>query len=185
MEKIHCPVCGTSHNIGDLCPECGFEPHFYTEIPSEAIKQYEQQRISSAKRVWDELQSLRNAQEKAKQPVGFLITERLVVYCLYEGVNGFGAGVSDIPQDVQYQNLLIPGIQILPGHFEIEVQKDEKRTIFLIRRTNPEGVDVYLNTLTQKVDSTGMQLNSGDSILLASDPNAVNVELRFRKNITR
>ena len=78
-------------------------------------------------------------------------------------------------------------MKILPRHFQVEVKfsEDGKKTLFSIRKLMEDGVNIYLNTLTQNVDNNVSELTSGDSILLSQDGTNVNVELKFRKNMNR
>lgn len=80
---ITCPVCGTQHEIGGFCPECGFEPHLFAKVPSENIQKQERDRLEISSSIWEELQELRRKQSSNNKPLGYLITDRLVVYCLY------------------------------------------------------------------------------------------------------
>lgn len=125
---------------------------------------------------------------KGQKPVGFLISDRFVVYCIYEGLNTFGvsASSSEVKGEV-CQNILFPGVKILPRHFQIEVKfsEDRKKPLFSIRKLVEDGVNIYLNTLTQNVDNNFSDITSGDSILLSQDGTNVNVELKFRKNMNR
>ena len=123
-----------------------------------------------------------------QKPLGFLMSDRFVVYCLYEGLNTFGtSATSSEVQGEVCQNILFPGLKILPRHFQVEVKfsEDGKKTLFSIRKLMEDGVNIYLNTLTQNVDNNVSELTSGDSILLSQDGTNVNVELKFRKNMNR
>lgn len=187
MNTINCPVCSQPHEVGEFCPRCGFESRLYSDVPTEAIRMYEQQRIAAGRRVWDELIALREETNAGKTPVGFLITGKLVVYCLYEGINSFGLGSSASMGNEYSQRLLIPGVRLLPDHFKIEVQKSEdgRKNVFSISSSANEGSGVFLNTLTRKIEASPEQLNSGDILLLSSDGQKVDAELRFRKNISQ
>ena len=188
MDLIKCPVCETKHEIGILCPECGFETHLYTDVPPQFIVNFEQERIDTAKRIRQELLDLRKRVETATAPVGFLITGKLVVYCLYEGINTFGAGIIvDDSQKVHYNNLLIPGAQLCPEHFIIEIKKgeSEKKMDYSVSCPAMDGTGIYLTTLTQKIGAEETGLCSGDVILISGDAETIIAELKFRKNISR
>lgn len=187
MDTINCPVCNEPHEIGTFCPKCGFESRLYSEMPTEAIRRYEQERIAAARKVWEELVALRSEANAGKAPVGFLITGKLVVYCLYEGINSFGLGSGASLENVHCQKLLIPGVTLQPDHFRVEVMKSEesRKNNFSISSAATGGSGVYLNTLTLKVEANQENLSSGDVILLSKDGQTVDAELRFRKNISQ
>lgn len=186
MDSITCPVCGTGHTVGELCPECGFEARLYADIPSEEVRHYESERIAAAKRLWDELTALRQKSGSGTAPVGFLITDNLVVYCIYEGINIFGIGAVPQQQDAHYNNMLIPGIPMLPEHFTIQVAKtgEKKKNQFTIGCSAPAETAVFLNTLTDRVGPEPVVLNSGDEVLLSAGQTEVELRLKFRKNIS-
>lgn len=187
MTDLKCPVCSSSIETGNICPECGFEVRLFTEIPSEFIQNAERERITSYKQVWDELVLLRQKVKTAKKPVGFLISDRLVVYCIYYGENVFGSASSNgVSEESSLQTMLFPGIELSPRHFEIQAEPSSEgnKTIFQIKALSKEGAGVYVNSLTQKVDDI-LELTSGDTVILSSGTETDVVELRFRKNIIR
>lgn len=186
---INCPVCGTPHEIGTFCLKCGFEPHLFTKIPSENIQQQERDRLEISSRIWEELQELREKQSSNNKPLGYLITDRLVVYCLYEGINTFGTTPEAEEKTEEYcQSIHFAGVNISPRHFQIEAKIQEgKKVVFSLRilPNKSNCAKVYLNSMTQIIDNNFMELNSGDNILFSNDSVNVNIELKFRKNINR
>jgi len=187
MADLKCPVCNSPIETGNICPNCGFEVRLFAAIPSEFIQKAERDRISSYKRVWDELVLLRQKVKTAKKPVGFLISDRLVVYCIYNGANVFGSASNCGETEVSStQVMLFPGIELSPCHFEIqsELSDEGNKTVFHIKALSKEGAGVYVNSLTQKVDDV-LELASGDTVILSSGNEDDVVELRFRKNIIK
>ena len=187
MTNLKCPVCNSSIETGNICPECGFEVRLFVESPSEFIQNLERDRISSYKRMWDELVLLRQKVQTAKKPLGFLISDRLVVYCIYNGENVFGSTSNNgAAEDSLSQTMLFPGIELSPRHFAIQAEPsgEGNKTIFQIKTLSKEGAGVYVNSLTQRVDDV-LELTSGDTVILSSGNDTDVVELRFRKNITR
>lgn len=184
---INCPVCGTQHEIGSFCPECGFEPHLFTKVPSESIQQQERDRLEFSSRIWEELQELRRKQSSNNKPLGYLITDRLVVYCLYEGLNTFGSTQEIDMEEEVFQSIHFAGVNIAPRHFQIEAKpQDGKKVLFSIKSLpNNKSAKLFLNTMTQMLDENFTELNSGDNILFSTDSENVAVELKFRKNINR
>lgn len=186
---MNCPVCGALHEVGSFCKECGFEPHLFTKVPSEYLQQQERDRLEISSKRWQELQELRSNCSSGSKPLGYLITDRLVVYCLYEGLNTFGStSETEDKKEENFQSIHFAGVRILPRHFQIEVKtQDDKKSQFSIKvlhRTG-EGANVYLNSMTQIVEDSSTELNSGDSILFSNDSENINMELKFRKNINR
>ena len=185
---INCPVCGAQHEIGNFCPVCGFEPHLFSKVPSENILQQERGRLEISTRIWEELQELRGKKSSNNKPLGYLITDRLVVYCLYEGLNTFGTTQEiDVDKEEVFQSIHFAGVNISPRHFQIEAKPQEgRKVLFSVKALqNDKSAKVFLNTMTQMVDENFTELNSGDNILFSNDSENVNVELKFRKNINR
>lgn len=184
---INCPVCGMQHEIGGFCPECGFEPHLFTKVPSENIQKQERDRLEISSSIWEELQELRRKQSSNNKPLGYLITDRLVVYCLYEGLNTFGTTQEINMEDEVFQSIHFAGVNISPRHFQIEAKaQDGKKVSFSIKAlSNNKSAKLFLNTMTQMLDENFTELNSGDNILFSTDSENVDVELKFRKNINR
>ena len=185
---INCPVCGAQHEIGNFCAVCGFEPHLFSKVPSENIQQQERGRLEISTRIWEELQELRGKKSSNNKPLGYLITDRLVVYCLYEGLNTFGTTQDiDVDKEEVFQSIHFAGVNISPRHFQIEAKPQEgRKVLFSVKALqNDKSAKVFLNTMTQMVDENFTELNSGDNILFSNDSENVNVELKFRKNINR
>lgn len=184
---ITCPVCGTAHDIGVFCPVCGFEPHLFTKVPSEIIQQQERDRLELSSQIWEELQELRGKQLSSNKPLGYLITDRLIVYCLFEGINTFGSSQGLDAIEETFQSIHFAGVNISPRHFQIEVKPQEgKKVLFSIKvLPNDKSAKVFLNSMTQMVDENFTELNSGDNILISNDMENADIELKFRKNINR
>jgi hypothetical protein len=114
-----CPVCG--HEIflnGYLCSECGYEIHFLPDEVSSAVKKYEEERLSVAKKIW---KKRKEEQENAIQrPYAYLVqfdeSEAQNVYPLSLGVNYLGSGKAD----KTHQQVTVG--DLAAEHFVIEVK---------------------------------------------------------------
>lgn len=179
MEKdAKCQVCGADLDGAVLCSVCGFEHHEWLVEPSAELKEYESGRLSSARQAWERLQEEKTSVTRNK-PLGFLITENMVVYCLYEGENTFGsAKVSDTDL---HQKLILSGYGLRPVHLSVTVTKGERTHTFTVKEVNPSEVpSVFVNSRTEPV-TDGSQLTDGDNLLVSTG--AMATGLKFRVNL--
>lgn len=188
LTHITCPVCGQEHTPGEACPQCGYESHLMAASPRPTLVEAEQRRLETARRIWNELCELRakdSAPNQGSRPIGFLITDRQAVYCLYEGVNHFGTLQQQDEAGNSWQQLRIPGYTIQPEHFVIEVSLSDEgqRATFTLRQVNANTA-VYINSLTRSAGTSGLELTNNDDVLLQPMGSAA-VRLKFRKNLNR
>lgn len=185
--EIKCPVCGLMHNIAQLCPQCGFEYHLMLTPPGELLQAAEERRLNDARTRWGQLQEMKAAQSQGKLPLGFLITERYVVYCLQEGRNVLGAPGGRLPEDESYIELLFPGITLCQRHFVIDAQisEDKKKVIFSISLLAADAsTSIFINTLTRPLTDESISLDTNDNIIISGTGDN-NIVLKFRKNLNR
>lgn len=188
--EIKCPVCGLIHNIAQLCPQCGFEYHLMLTPPGELLQAAEERRLNDARTRWNQLQEMRAGLSQGKLPLGFLITERYVVYCLQEGRNVLGAPGGKLSEDESYQELTFSGIALSQRHFVIDAQvsEDKKKVLFTISLLSTDAsTSIFINTQTRPLTVESMPLESNDNIILCPSNGAGdnNVVLKFRKNLNR
>lgn len=188
--EIKCPVCGLMHNIAQLCPQCGFEYHLMLTPPGELLQAAEERRLNDARTRWNQLQEMKASQSQGKLPLGFLITERFVVYCLQEGRNVLGAPGGKLAEDESYIELIFPGITLCQQHFVIDAQfsEDKKKVNFSISLlTTDASTSIFINTLTRPLTDESIALDTNDNIIicLGSGTGDNNVVLKFRKNLNR
>ena len=179
MEKeAKCLVCGADLEGAVLCPVCGFEHHEWLVEPAQALKEYEAERLAAAKEVWERLQA-EKASVTRNKPLGFLITENLVVYCLYEGKNTFGS--SKVSDNDLHQKLILSGYGLRPVHLSVTVSRGERVNTFTVREVNPgDDPSVFVNSRTEPV-TDGSQLTDGDNLLISIG--AMTTGLKFRVNL--
>ena len=128
-----CPVCG--HEIlfnGYQCRKCGFELHVLPEAVSSTVRKYEEERLSIAKKVWEE--HLKEKENSVQKPYGYLVqfrgSEAQNVYALSLGKNIFGTEKGD---KAHHQVALG---ELMKEHFVIEINlvenKGKQKPIFSI-----------------------------------------------------
>lgn len=82
--------------------------------------------------------SVVNPPSKIKQPIAFLLVtefDQTNVYCLYEGKNVFGAMQADANQ-TDYQMLVVSDNNLNARHFEIDVNRENKRLAYSVSPNN-------------------------------------------------
>jgi hypothetical protein len=174
-----CLVCGSDLNGVNICGVCGFEHREWLVEPSDKLRQYEDQRLELARNLWNRRQE-ENAASAMCKPLGFLVTEKMVVYCLYEGENTFGS--AKVAEIAQHQKLIIPGCALKPVHFSVDVSKGERLPEFTLKEMNPgEQPSVYLNCEDEPV-ADSIRLADGDSLLVGSGDTFGKVTLRINLN---
>lgn len=188
LTHITCPVCGQEHTPGEACPQCGYESHLMAAAPRPTLVEAEQRRLETARRVWNELCELRakdSTPNQGSRPVGFLITDRQAVYCLYEGINHFGTLQQQDEFGHSWQQLRIPGYSIQPEHFVIEcnLSEDSQRINCMLRQCNTT-TGVFINSLTRPAGETGQELTNNDDVIL-QHLSLAPIRLKFRKNLNR
>lgn len=173
---MKCPICDFEHESMDYCPECGFERHLLMNSASEEIKQYEQQRIEHAKQTWDKLQTTIK-ESSINKPIAFLVSERMNVYCLYDGINTFGSSKFN-PENKNHQKLILPGMTLMPIHISIKAIQGERRYNFIISAINESNV--FLNSKTEQIVSEAV-IKDNDCIIIQSGD--ITASLVFRINL--
>lgn len=181
MEVVNdkvCLVCGARMDDCIICPDCGYEHHEWIE-PSDKVKEFEEKRLSQAKEAWNRLQEQKHSVTR-NMPMGFLVTENFVVYCIYEGTCSFGSS-KVVDNDGMHQKLIIPGCNLKPVHFCVETSKGERISTFRISEAG-DGTEpsVFVNSKTEPVRGV-TEIHDGDDILISAG-NVTSV-LKFRINL--
>lgn len=179
MEKdAKCQVCGADLDGAVLCSLCGFEHHEWLVEPSAELNEYEYGRLSAAKQAWERLQE-EKASVRRNKPLGFLITENMVVYCLYEGENTFGS--AKVADNDLHQKLILSGYGLRPVHLSVTVSMGERTHTFTVKEIDPaDEPSVFVNSRTEPV-TDGSQLTDGDNLLVSTGTMAAG--LKFRVNL--
>lgn len=115
-----------------------------------------QQKITEISKI-----KLENPPSKANQPIAFLLVtefDQTNVYCLYEGKNVFGAMQADAKQ-TDYQMLVVSDNNLNAKHFEIKVNKENKRFVYTVLPYN-ESCILTLNSQTNVIKTEkSIQIN--------------------------
>lgn len=196
-----CPVCGNQYDPGMSCPKCSFESHYaLSEDMSGKFNNLENERIVNHKKWWDlqqnrvdklnanivslntELLTLKEENKRLakeiKKPLAFLITENMVVYCIYEGTNSYGS--SKVAEE-GYQKIIIPGVRLEMKHFMIEAKRGERKYEFLISEVETEKNTLFLNSETIPILEPTV-INDNDIIILVNNNKS---NIRFRLNLNQ
>ena len=126
--------------------------------------------------------------KKSAKPIGFLVTERFVVYCLIEGVNTFGSSKNN-PDCDQHQKIIIPGHKLKPIHFSIVVSKVDNNYIYTLNEIDSKPRSIFVNSLHEEMFDA-FHLSDDDNILISYTMNGKDnyqedylPKLKFRKQI--
>ena len=144
QKELICPVCGEQYDITLIsCPVCSFENHLaLSEDMSGKFSNLENNRIYHHQEWWKNQQAIAADLEAKKQelieckdlqlqlqsligkgkPLAFLVTDRLNVYCIYEGKNTFGSSKIGNGEG-EHQKLMTPGVPLRHQHILIEARK--------------------------------------------------------------
>lgn len=172
---MNCPVCQQEHDVNEMCPVCGFEIHLLLHPEDAAAKEFEEQRLTKARELWDSRKGLL----AAKKPLAFLVTEQLTAYCVYDGENSFGSAKVNVQCD-QHQKIIAGGCLMRPAHFSITAVQTGKRLEFNIYELAAGEPSVFVNNLNVPA-AGGVSLSDNDDILIQSEGG--NAKIKFRVNL--
>lgn len=185
--QIKCPVCGCDHDVRELCPQCGFEYHLMVSPPKGWLQEAEKKRLADACARWQALQESRQKAEEGKTPLGFLITQRLVVYSLYEGRNVFGAPGGQAAEGEHFQQLMFPGVILQQRHFAIDAARGEdgRKVNFSACMLANGSTAICVNSQTKQLSADSLPIGDNDNILICPEGGTTCIELKLRKNLNR
>lgn len=187
QKEMQCPVCGQKHEASQLCPQCGYEYHLMLVPPAKWLEEAEQRRLNEARARWQQQQESTQKALEGQQPLGFLITSRLAVYCLYEGRNVFGAPGAQSAEGEHYQELTFPGVSLCQRHFAIDaaISEDGRKVSFMACLLDGGISTVCINSQAQTLTPQPTPVGNNDNIILCPGNIENNVELKLRKNLNR
>lgn len=203
QKELICPVCGEQYDCTLMsCPICSFENHLaLSEDMSGKFSNLENNRIYHHQEWWKHQQAIAADLEAKKQeliecknlqqqlqsligkgkPLAFLVTDRLNVYCIYEGKNTFGSSKRGNGEG-EHQKLMTPGLPLRHQHILIEARKLGEKYEFYISELDGNNT-VFLNS-----ESTGpivepIIIKDSDQIIIVTNNSKATIQ--FRININR